>query len=167
MRKHLFDRSLYLDALRQLKFIGVAGTLLLSLEAVLIPIGYLVQSSQRHGYTGIIALDAMDMHPLLILCFLILAPIMVLYLFQFLNKRPACDFYHALPNSRISLFFSFFAAVLTWLTAAAVVSTLLSVASFSLLGAHYSFNLPSMLVLLFTPWRPACMWPPPSPSACA
>ena len=42
MRKHLFDRSLYLDALRQLKFIGVAGTLLLSLEAVLIPIGYLV-----------------------------------------------------------------------------------------------------------------------------
>lgn len=149
MRKHLFDRSLYLDALRQLKFIGVAGTLLLSLEAVLIPIGYLVQSSQRHGYTGIIALDAMDMHPLLILCFLILAPIMVLYLFQFLNKRPACDFYHALPNSRISLFFSFFAAVLTWLTAAAVVSTLLSVASFSLLGAHYSFNLPSMLVLLF------------------
>ena len=24
MRKHLFDRSLYLDALRQLKFIGVA-----------------------------------------------------------------------------------------------------------------------------------------------
>ena len=88
MRKHLFDRSLYLDALRQLKFIGVAGTLLLSLEAVLIPIGYLVQSSQRHGYTGIIALDAMDMHPLLILCFLILAPIMVLYLFQFLNKRP-------------------------------------------------------------------------------
>lgn len=85
MRKHLFDRSLYLDALRQLKFIGVAGTLLLSLEAVLIPIGYLVQSSQRHGYTGIIALDAMDMHPLLILCFLILAPIMVLYLFQFLE----------------------------------------------------------------------------------
>lgn len=107
MRKHLFDRSLYLDALRQLKFIGVAGTLLLSLEAV--PDSHrlpraVLPAPRLHRH---IALDAMDMHPLLILCFLILAPIMVLYLFQFLNKRPACDFYHALPNSRISLFSAF------------------------------------------------------------
>lgn len=47
------------------------------------------------------------------------------------------------------MFFSFFAAVLTWLTAAAVVSTPFVGGQLLLLGAHYSFNLPSMLVLLF------------------
>ena len=149
MKKRLFDRGLYVDALRQLKFIGAAGTLLLSLEAVLIPIGCLVQFSQGHVTAGITALSAMEMHPLLILCFLVLAPLMVLYLFQFLNKRSACDFYHALPNSRVSLFLSFFAAVLTWLAAAAVISTALSAASFSLLSSYYSFNLSGMLVFLF------------------
>lgn len=107
MKKRLFDRGLYVDALRQLKFIGAAGTLLLSLEAVLIPIGCLVQFSQGHVTAGITALSAMEMHPLLILCFLVLAPLMVLYLFQFLNKRSPATFITPSPTAAFPCFSAF------------------------------------------------------------
>ncbi len=150
MKKHVFDVGMYLDALKQLRYIGLSGMLLLCLEAVLVPIGYLI--SLRHLDTTHLPLqtvDALEMHPLLMVCFLLLAPLMMLYLFQFLNKRPACDFYHAIPNSRVSLFLSFFAAVMTWLVAIAVFSTALSLAFFSLLHDYLSFSLAGILVMLF------------------
>lgn len=151
MKKHFFDPGLYADALRQLRFVGLAGTLLLCLEAVIIPIGILISNrrSESYGAVFVQSVDGITMHPLLILTYCVMAPLMMLYLFQFLNKRAASDFYHAIPNSRVSLFFSFFAAVMTWLAAAAVASTLLSLAGFLLLGASVSVNVFSLLILLF------------------
>lgn len=151
MKKRFFDIGLYTDALRQLRLLGLSGLLLLSFEAVLIPIGQ-VLSLRRIEAAGNAAFQAMEpqnMHPLLAVCFLLLAPLMTLYLFQFLNKRPACDFYHAIPNTRVSLFLSFFAAVMTWIAAAAVVSTGLSLIAYSLLRTYFSFSLTGMLVMLF------------------
>ncbi len=159
MKKHFFDPGLYLDALRQLRFIGLSGALLLCLEAVIIPIGILISNrrSESYGSAFVQSVDGMSMHPLLILTYCVMAPLMMLYLFQFLNKRAASDFYHAIPNSRVSLFFSFFAAVMTWLAAAAVVSTLLSLAGFLLLGPAVAVNGFSLLILLFNSMA-ACLF---------
>ena len=133
MKKRFFDVGLYLDGLRQLRIIGVMMFVILELEAILMPLGQYINILQRQGngdlfYAGIGVVNFSGMHPLLLLSFTVFAPVMVLYLFSFLNKRSSSDFYHALPNTRVSLFFSFFAAVITWVTAACVISSMTSVA---------------------------------------
>jgi len=57
----------------------------------------------------------------------------VFYLFNFLNRRDGSDFYHALPVSRAALYFSFLAAVLTWVWGIGILSFLCIVAT-ALLG---------------------------------
>ena len=116
MKKRFFDVGLYLDGLRQLKIVGVMLFVILELEAILIPLGQYIAILQRLEYSpsavynmGVV--NFLQMHPLLVLTFTVFAPVMMLYLFSFLNKRNSSDFYHSLPNPRLSLFFSFFAAV--------------------------------------------------------
>jgi hypothetical protein len=55
----------------------------------------------------------MEIHPLMLGLFAV-APLMTLVQFAFLNQRKACDFYHAIPHRRLTVFFSMMAAVLTW-----------------------------------------------------
>lgn len=142
IRKRFFDLRLFLEGLRQLRLIGLAGMLALVLEAIFIPL-------DRIGYYAgnPITLSGFDAHPFLILTFVLLAPLMTLTLFQFLNKRPSSDLYHSLPNTRLCLFVSFFAAIFAWIAAIAVVSTLLELFLFTLV-ANTSVSLTSMMLYL-------------------
>ena len=154
MKKRFFDVGLYLDGLRQLRIIGVMMFVILELEAILMPLGQYINILQRQGngdlfYAGIGVVNFSGMHPLLLLSFTVFAPVMVLYLFSFLNKRSSSDFYHALPNTRVSLFFSFFAAVITWVTAACVISSMTSVAGYLMLSQFCTVNFTSVWVMLF------------------
>ena len=101
MKKNWFSLRLYLEGIRQLRLIGIMGMVILSLEAILIPVGRLVNIREMRHFTSSsitkTLLNFPEMHPLLVLCFCVLAPLMVLYLFHFLNKRNASDFYHAIP----------------------------------------------------------------------
>lgn len=155
MKKRFFDVGLYLDGLRQLRIIGVMLFVILELEAILMPLGQYINilQQQRPG-GGLYAINLgvvsfMNMHPLLVLSFTVFAPLMVLYLFSFLNKRSSSDFYHSLPNTRISLFFSFFAAVMTWVVVACVISSMTSVAGYLLLSRYCTVNFTSVWVMLF------------------
>ena len=154
MKKRFFDVGLYLDGLRQLKIVGVMLFVILELEAILIPLGQYIAILQRLEYSpsavynmGVV--NFLQMHPLLVLTFTVFAPVMMLYLFSFLNKRNSSDFYHSLPNTRLSLFFSFFAAVMTWVIAASVISSLTAVAGHLLLSQYCSINFTSVWVMLF------------------
>lgn len=135
MKKSWFSFRLYQEGLRQLRLIGIMGMVILGLEAILIPVGRVVSLRQMEHYAegGRVSKELLnfpEMHPLLVLCFCVLAPLMVLYLFHFLNKRNASDFYHAIPETRLCLFISFFAAVVTWILAIIVVTSFISVAIF-------------------------------------
>ncbi len=152
MKKSWFSFRLYQEGLRQLRLIGIMGMVILGLEAILIPVGRIVSIRQMERYAegSRIAkelLNFTDMHPLLVLCFCVLAPLMVLYLFHFLNKRNASDFYHAIPETRLCLFISFFAAVVTWILAIIVVTSFISVAIFLCFPVYFSVNLTSVLVM--------------------
>lgn len=103
MRKPIFSPRLYLDGLKQLRLIGIAGLVILALEAILIPVGGVLSQMDRE-FVSVELVGFMNMHPMLVLCFCVLAPLMTLYLFQFLNKRNASDFYHAIPETRLCLF---------------------------------------------------------------
>lgn len=124
-KKRFFSKNLYMEGLRQLKVIGILGTIINLIIAVVIPIGsYLSAKAEYRSYINSnmadqftkYAIDAVSYHIYYLLFFLVFAPLMVIILFRFLNRREDCDFYHSLPHTRQCLFLSFFAAVVTWLT---------------------------------------------------
>lgn len=151
MNRRLFDAGLFSEAMRQLRLVALPGGVMLFLEAILLPIGRYISVHRAAAYGDQVypqAVGGFDLHPLLVLCFAVLAPLMMLVLFQFLNKRTACDFYHAIPCKRICLFVSFFAAVMAWLAVIAAGSTLVAVLGHALLGGYFTLNIPATLIYL-------------------
>ena len=153
MKKTWFDVRLYVDGLKQLKLMGILFTLVTSVVAVAIPVmeqlDYLSYRTDDYIPTPD-TVDAWQMNPLIILLFCVFAPLMTLYLFSFLNKRESSDFYHAIPATRQCLFFSFFAAVMTWLLGILVVSNAAAVITYGLLPHLFLLNLTSVFLTAFT-----------------
>lgn len=147
MKQNWFSVRLYREGLRQLRLIGILGLVILGLEAILIPVGRVLSIRDMRYFQGKEMLGFPGMHPLLVLCFCAFAPLMVLYLFRFLNKRNASDFYHAIPETRLCLFLSFFAAVVTWILVILVFTSFLSVTVFLCFPAYFSINMTSVLVV--------------------
>lgn len=150
-KKRLFDPALYLDSLRQLRMIGIASTVVMTLAALFIPVARLVdvlntEESLRGGVQSIVFYEA---NPFAVLSFLIMAPLLTLSIFSFMNKRNGSDFYHSAPNNRLSLFTSMLAAVATWLLIALVVSTLVPVLFWLCTSAYFQLNISSALVTFF------------------
>ena len=156
MKKKLFDPALYWEGIKQLRMIGIIFTVIMELEAVLVPIWNAIELRQRMtgGNWDPVqntpqTLGFIDVHPLIILSYCLFIPLMMLYLFHFLNRRNSSDFYHAIPNTRLSLFFSFMAAVLTWAFFAIVLSSVSSLIGFWFLREYFSINLVNTGVMLF------------------
>lgn len=112
--KHWFSFSLFREGLRQLRVITCLFSLLAAAYGVLSNVSIWVDVSRyRDPETFYPILRSMpEAQPLLMISFCVLAPILTLYMFRFLNSRRDSDFYHALPENRICLFNSFFAAIL-------------------------------------------------------
>ncbi|MBR3290313.1 MAG: hypothetical protein IKI63_06015, partial [Clostridia bacterium] len=156
----LFSGSLYREGLRQTRALG--WTLFgLSLGGLLM--GFVMQfgvalTSPSATQTPSIV-DLYDGAPLLFLLF-IWAPILVLVLFNLVTRRNQCDFYHALPHTRVQLAGSYLAAALTWTLGSLLASFGLFVilytclpdtlAIVNLTGALHSLVSSTVLVLLIT-----------------
>ena len=110
MNKKIFNVRLFWEAMRQQKLIGWMAFIVLILEAVLIPLQQVVEGNTH----TLITEQAIAIHPLMVLLYMGVAPLMTLSAFGFLNKRSSSDFYHAIPDTRVSLFLSTFAAILAW-----------------------------------------------------
>lgn len=121
-KKSFFHVKLYLEGIRQLKIVGVMGAIIMAGAAFLIPLGCNINNANHEVYQNgrwiveskVVTYDMILMNPLIVLTFFILTPLMVMILFNFLNRRNACDFYHAIPDTRTCLFVSYGSAVLTW-----------------------------------------------------
>ena len=141
MKRRWFSPSLWREGVRQLTLIGIMSLVVLELCAVLVPIGIRVVAvdplfgMNLSSSTRVQSLDGIAGIPLLVLLPTVIAPLMVLYLFRFLNSRSASDFYHQLPERRECLFLSFFAAVLFWLAVLSVIPALTSRLFFRILLA--------------------------------
>ena len=122
MKKKVFDGHLYMEGLRQIKTISLVSLIITLIIGIAVPfINYLQTKSyyidltksgmQRDFTPAIINTDSMLIYYALF--FLAFTPIMVFSLFRFLGKREESDFYHAIPQTRNCLFFSFSAAIFT------------------------------------------------------
>ncbi len=109
--KKYFNFNLYKESLRQQRLIGWMSFLILALESFIVPMGYVMVTPLFNG--NVIRESTVSIHPLMLGLFAV-APMMVLSQFGFLNHRKACDFYHAIPHRRLTMFISMMAAVLTW-----------------------------------------------------
>ncbi|MBE6764961.1 MAG: ABC transporter permease [Ruminococcaceae bacterium] len=112
MKIKLFSKDLYKEGLRQTRVVGMTYLLITFLV-------YLLSYTDSNLYDKNASSLLTASYELvgLAIGFVVLAPIMTLSLFHFLNTRAASDYYHSIPQSREQLFVSFFLAIQTWLTA--------------------------------------------------
>lgn len=139
-----FNKKLYLDGIRQLRLVGIMGLVVLCTAAVLTAVGYFINTP---GYyidemgnivnRAQVGLSLYQTHWALFLTFPILVPVMTMILFSFLNHRNASDFYHAIPDTRGTLYISYVAAIFSWIGAIIGISTALSVFCISILPDYY------------------------------
>ena len=154
-----FNQKLYLDGIRQLKLVGIMGLVVCCAAAMLTAMGYHINTSVyvmdelgnmiRRVPKG---LNLFQAHWSLFITFPVLVPVMTMMLFNFLNHRNASDFYHAIPDTRGSLYISYSASILTWIGAIIGISTLFSVISVSLLPTYYIIwsGVPKVLFLIIS-----------------
>ncbi len=137
--KKYFNFSLYKEALRQQRLTGWMSFLILALESIIVPMGWVMNG--YYADKGGVHETAMEIHPLMLGLFAV-APLMTLAQFSFLNQRKACDFYHAIPHRRLTVFFSMMAAVLTWCAFLIIGGYGMALLSRLLLSGAVQFHIP-------------------------
>ena len=148
MKKTWFDGRLYLQGLKRLRLIGLAMAILFITVAVLVPLTTWIQTANRMQYVDEYydpmydsSYDSMYgeedslqepkikevenrrlIIPVLVASYL--APVFILLIFSYLNRRSESDFYHAIPYTRVCVYTSFVAAAMTWVLAILIASSL-------------------------------------------
>jgi len=144
----MFNFELYKEGLRKTKTLGIlfiVGMLLGAVAQPLIEISnhlHTVRMGWRYWDIYIIGIRASFM---MLFAPFAGAPVITLSIFSFLNKRSDCDFYHAIPHKRETLFGSFIASVLTWVIGGMWLSTTVSVIIYSL-SSHATVRIGSVLL---------------------
>ncbi|MBR4933365.1 MAG: hypothetical protein IKZ03_02790, partial [Clostridia bacterium] len=137
-KKSIFNKGLYIETLRRLRLPAIIFLVILTVEAILIPLGHVItEYSYRklqlsRDYLGNRPpfvpniVEILELHPLIVISFFIITPILTWVAFSFLNKRNESDYYHALPLTRTELFVSRAAGVLSWIASLIVIPALVS-----------------------------------------
>lgn len=158
MRKKIFSARLFWDSFKQLRIIGVMSTVILAAFAAIIPVSQylgdyksvIMEDGVEKVFYSTSIVTAMDIQPLIVLTFIIIAPLLVLYIFHFLNKRSACDFYHSIPETRTCVFLSMFTACVAWIAVILCSSTAVSLITTAILHKYFIVNYITVFVSLFT-----------------
>ncbi len=114
----LWNRGLFADGFKQLKWIGIAGLIIAVAFALIMQI------------TGLEVLVNLGN-----LIYILMVPVMMITLFGFLNKRRGSDFYHGCPQKRITVYLSYLSAVFAWACLVIVVYQAVSLASAALFAS--------------------------------
>ena len=153
MKKTLFSRGLYVEALRQTRIFGIIAAVLLFIAPILNPLFSYIDYkndifSGREITPDVIGCDFIFGGALFVA--LIFAPLITIALFQSFNRRVASDFYHSLPYTRICIFVSFSAAILTWCVSLTAIYGITAFAAYSLVPMLYIVNLAGSIDFLLT-----------------
>ncbi|MFI3167996.1 MAG: hypothetical protein R3Y32_07790 [Bacillota bacterium] len=130
--KNYFSKKLYFEALNQSKITGffaiIASIIICSIFPFSSLVSYMQYASRQQGAYFVSVLEGN--FALLILMYQV--PIFLAFNgFEFLSKRKACDFYHAIPVKRQSIYCSFALAGVTWLVSSLLLGGLCSTLFFA------------------------------------
>lgn len=160
-RKKIFNVKLYFEGIKQLKMIGIMSFVILALESFLSPLGINIERTsaieRQLAYSSVPgAVDIspqiysfISINPLVVGVFLVVVPLMTLFLFNFMTRRNASDFYHSIPDTRECLLLSYGAAVLTWAAGLILSSGLITVVTCGFMK-YVEVNLVSVVTIIFT-----------------
>lgn len=151
-RKPLFSVALFWEGVRQTRLIGILFAVLLALQILLVTILPTISVVTDEHYSPDIhtvrVVSGLDVAPLMLCVFCIVAPVLTLYLFRFLSRREQSDFYHSLCVCRPCLFLSFFAAVAFWLLCYLLLAAALGLLCAALCSAYLSLLVSQYLLYL-------------------
>ena len=158
MNKKVFSFRLFADTFRQLRIVGLTATIILSIFAAVVPIGEYIS---RYKYTVVengvqrviyntAVVSSLEIQPLVVLAYIVVAPLLVLSAFYFLNKRNASDFYHAIPETRSCIFISLFSACISWVAIVLLSSTAVTLITTGILHNYFIVNYSTVFISLFT-----------------
>ena len=108
MDKKLFSSRLMLEGLRQTRLIGIIGMVVMLVCSVSSGLLYEFDRIYESDYSWF------ELNPFIMLVMFLVPMTVILSLFGFMNKRNACDFYHAVPFTRTCIYLSFFASAIVW-----------------------------------------------------
>ena len=117
--KKVFSFHMFLQTLKQTRlagFILMAVITLISVVPIISSLSYIKEYKQVNNVGGISG------NYFLVLVFIIVVPVISLIVWSFLNKRSSSDFYHSIPYTRLCIYLSKTAAILTWIAGILVVS---------------------------------------------
>ena len=125
--RNFFSLKLYLEGLRKIRVAGVASAVtVVALNAILPIIGIL---ESRRVYQSVIRTPSVvptaGFAPFGLLM-MVFALILTYSMFSYLNERSKSDFWHAVPEKRSCVFFSFTAAIYTWIAGTLLISGLVN-----------------------------------------
>lgn len=106
----LLHKGYYREMLRQLKVAGIISACILMVQQIGVFLSMLVLSG-----TMLTIPDAATMATAPMIYAYVMGLTLTFIAFNWLNSRANSDFYHSLPISRTSIYFSTIAAILTWL----------------------------------------------------
>ncbi|MBQ7288712.1 MAG: hypothetical protein IJW78_03175 [Clostridia bacterium] len=158
MRKSVFSPRLFWESFKQMRIIGIMSTVILGAFAAIIPLGnYISGYKSTEIVNGVVktvynttVVTALEIQPLIILTYTVIAPLLVLFAFQFLNNRNSSDFYHSIPQTRTCLFLSRYAACIAWIAGILLSSTAVSLLTTAILHNYFTVNYSTVFTSLFT-----------------
>lgn len=129
--KNIFSPKLYVQGLRKVRNVGIAMAVIIVVLNAMIPMTCIIEDMMSFPTSGgydvpTISDVGIALFAPVSLCVLLFAPLLVWSMFSYLNERKASDFYHAIPQKRVCVYFSFIAAVLTWLISVLLTSALVN-----------------------------------------
>lgn len=144
MKKHIFNKSLYLDALKQTRIFSILCITVFLFINLAVPIDTII-----NFYDTREAADFANFAPVMMVVPYAVTPVLCLICFGFMNKRKSADFYHSIADTRTSLYLSLFLAVITCVAGIIVISTAPSLLLHYLYKKVFIVNLKSILINLF------------------
>ncbi len=117
--KKIFSFHMFLQTLKQTRlagFIMMAVITLISVVPIVSSLSYVKEYNQVSNVSGVAG------NYYLALVFVLVVPVISFIIWSFLNKRSSSDFYHSIPYTRLCIYLSKTAAILTWIVGILAVS---------------------------------------------
>lgn len=136
--KKIFSVNMFWQTFKQLKVVGILSMAVTLFFVVFPQINdalYYLKHIKLYGEEQMDASAKMvyaSNIDVLSITFILFTPILVLYVWNFLNKKNSSDFYHSLPYKRECLYFSKIAAVFAWQVIIHVVTYLCLIITFAI-----------------------------------
>lgn len=125
--KRFFDVKLYVEGLRKIRVAGVAAAITVTALNALLPIVGIIDSKMTWPGTvrtvSVVPVENFAPFGLLMMLF---ALVLTHSMFSYMNERSKSDFWHAIPQKRVCVYFSFIAAIYTWIAGILLISGLLN-----------------------------------------